>query len=478
MNIIETEYKHGIDELANDEKMSANILLLDDDKIILDSLAEFLELEGHRVFTADNIASAKAILKKNAIEIAISDLNMPDYSGMEFLRFIKTNYPQIIAIIITAYGSIDSAVEAMKLGAYDYLTKPIIDDELKMTLNRAMRQQALQAENIELKAKLKSHQQFGRLVGRDRRMQKVFELIRVVANTSTNVLITGESGTGKSLVAREIHQQSNRKDNPFVEVSCGAIPETLLESELFGHTKGSFTGAVADKQGRFLAADKGTIFLDEIDAASPGLQVKLLRVLQERQFEPVGSNKTITVDVRIIVATNKDLKKLVEQEKFRQDLYYRINVVNILLPKLRDRTGDISLLAEHFLEKYGKIHLNGDKKKRLSEQALKVLMRYNWPGNVRELENVIERAVVLSQGDIILPEDLPEEIINPREEKDDLLSLNSTLHEALLKAEKKIILNALERNSWNRQQTAKMLGISRTSLFRKMKEFNIHPSYR
>ncbi len=476
MNRNLAEYEHSIIDIGDSDinKSSANILLLDDDKIILDSLSEFLEMEGHRVFSAENVKQAKTILENNNIEIVISDLNMPDYTGMEFLRFIKANYPQITAIIITAYGSIDSAVEAMKLGAYDYLTKPIIDDELKMTLNRALKQQALQAENIALKEKLKSQQQFGKLIGRDPRMQKIFELIRVVASTSTNILITGESGTGKSLIAREIHQQSPRKDNPFIEVSCGAIPETLLESELFGHTKGSFTGAHTDKQGKFLAANKGTIFLDEIDSASPALQVKLLRVLQERQFEPVGTNKTISVDVRVIVATNKNLKKLVEQEKFRQDLYYRINVVSINLPPLRDRPGDIPLLAEHFLEKYSKIHCNGKNKKRLSEQTLKILMRYNWPGNVRELENAIERAVVLSPSDIIVPQDLPEEILNPIESKNELISSEMPLAQALLKVEKNIILNALERNNWNKQKTAKALGISRTSLFRKMRDFDIH----
>ncbi len=467
------EYEKQIDESADSEKTSANILLLDDDKIVLDSLGEFLRIEGHRVFTADNFERAKDILEHQPIEIAISDLNMPNVDGMEFLRFLKVNYPQILAIIITAYGSIDSAVEAMKIGAYDYLTKPIIDDELKFTLQRAVRQQALQAENIALKRQLKSQIQCGQLIGRDAKMQKVFELIRVVSATSTNVLITGESGTGKSMVAREIHRQSPRKDKPFIEVSCGAIPETLLESELFGHTKGSFTGAIADKQGRFLAADKGTIFLDEIDSASPALQVKLLRILQERQFEPVGANKTITVDVRVIVATNKDLKKLVEQEKFRQDLYYRINVVNIPLPALRERAGDIPLLAEYFLEKYGKIHHSENSVKKLSAEARKSLMRYGWPGNVRELENAIERAVVLSRGEIIMPDDLPEEISNPTMKEDDIISLCCPLAEALMKAERKLILNALERNSWNRQKTAEMLGISRTSLFRKMKELNI-----
>ncbi len=454
-------------ECANQQ---GRILLLDDDRIILDSLSEFLDMEGYHVSAVDSFEDAREILGEGEIQVAITDLNMPNVDGLEFLRYLTANHPQVTAIVITAYGSIESAVEAIKLGAHDYLTKPVIDDELRMSIQRALKQQALQAENIELKNQLKRHQQFGNIIGQDKQMHKVFSLIRAVASTPTNVLITGESGTGKSMVARTIHQQSDRRDGPFVEVSCGALPENLLESELFGHIKGSFTGALSDKQGRFLAADGGTIFLDEIDSATPSFQVKLLRVLQERQFEPVGTNKTVRVNVRVIVATNKNLKKLVEEEKFREDLYYRVNVVDIHLPPLRERVSDIGLLANHFLDKFGKIHNRSDIT--ISSEAMKFLARHSWPGNVRELENVIERAVVLSLGGQIGTDDLPTDISEPAC-NDTIINPNDTLAEVLLKSEKKIILSALERYNGNRQKTAKALGISRTSLFRKIRDLEI-----
>jgi len=451
----------------------AEILILDDDKFILDSLGEFLAMEGYRVHLAGEFEQAKLLLAEHPVQVVITDLNMPNISGLEFLRYVRQNYPQAVTIVITAFGSIESAVEAVKLGAYDYLTKPIIDDELRMSIQRALKQQALQAENLALKKQLKQQTQFCDIVGRDRQMQKVFELIEAVAATSTTVLVTGESGTGKTLVAHAIHARSPRRDGPFIEVSCGALPENLLESELFGHVKGSFTGAVADKQGRFLAADGGTIFLDEIDSASPALQVKLLRVLQERQFEPVGSNRTLNVNVRVIVATNKNLKKLVEAEKFRQDLYYRINVVDIRLSPLRDRVSDIPLLANHFLEKFCELHqkqLQG-----IDSQALNLLARYRWPGNVRELENAIERAVVLTRGDRIVPGDLPLEIGEPQsgEETLNIADQTGTLEQLLVKAERQIIRRTLERHQWNRQLTAGTLGISRTSLFRKMRDLDL-----
>jgi DNA-binding NtrC family response regulator len=338
------------------KKQTGTILILDDDRFILDSLGEFLEMEGYRVLTAGTFDQARNLLERNTVQLMITDMNMPSIDGMGVLRYLHEHFPQTVAIVITAFGSIDSAVDAIKLGAYDYLTKPIIDDELRMSIQRALKQQALQAENIALKKQLQQQNQYGEIIGRDRQMQKVFDLIESVAPTTTSALITGESGVGKTLVARAIHQKSSRCHGPFIEVSCGSLPENLLESELFGHVKGSFTGAVADKPGRFLAADGGTIFLDEIDSASPAMQVKLLRVLQERQFEPVGSDQTITVNVRLVVATNKKLKKLVEEEKFRQDLYYRINVIEIHLLPLRERVSDIPLLAEHFLDKFRQLH--------------------------------------------------------------------------------------------------------------------------
>jgi DNA-binding NtrC family response regulator len=456
-----------------EKKASATILLLDDDRFILDSLGEFLEMEGYRVLTAGAFDQAKNLLNRYPVQLVITDLNMPSIDGMGVLRYLHEHHPQTVAIVITAFGSIDSAVDAIKLGAYDYLTKPIIDDELRMSIQRALKQQALQAENLALKQQLQRQNQYGEIVGRDRQMQKVFELIEAVAPTTTSVLITGESGVGKTMVARAIHQKSSRSSGPFIEVSCGSLPENLLESELFGHVKGSFTGAVADKPGRFLAADGGTIFLDEIDSASPAMQVKLLRVLQERQFEPVGSDQTMTVNVRLVVATNKNLKKLVESEKFRQDLFYRINVVEIHLLPLRERVSDIPLLTEHFLNKFRQLHNKPIES--VTVDAMNLLARYRWPGNVRELENAVERAVVLSRNGSIEPMDLPVDVTEPQSaESSNIWQDDSgSLIELLSNAEKQIIQRVLKRYDGNRQETAQKLGISRTSLFRKMRDFGL-----
>jgi len=454
-------------------KTNASILVLDDDRFILDSINEYLSEEGHRVQTASDFDHARRILERGGVQIVVTDLNMPDHNGLEVIRYVHERYPTVVVIVITAYGSINSAVEAIKLGAYDYLTKPVVDEELSFAIERALKQQALQAENIALKQQLRRQVQFGALVGRDRQMQKVFEMIETVASTTTTILITGESGTGKSMVARAIHQHSDRRELPFVEVSCGALPENLLESELFGHVRGSFTGAIADKQGRFLAANGGTIFLDEIDSATPALQVKLLRVLQERQFEPVGSNKTVTVDVRVIVATNKDLKQRVEKEQFRQDLYYRINVVQINLSPLRERLSDICLLADHFLAKFNDLHHKTID--HLAPETIHVLERYRWPGNVRELENMIERAVVLARSRIIMPDDLPSETVRDSAAMCSTGSgpETSTFSDALLQAEREIICRTLERCNGSRKLTAERLGISRTSLFRKIRHFRL-----
>ena len=327
------------------------VLILDEDRIILNSLSQFLSREGYEVRTTDRPDEAMAILEAGQTELLLADVNMPDIQSAEFLRELRRKYPHVVVVVITGYGSIEGAVEATKMGAFDYLTKPIVDDEIRVIVEKAMRQQSLLFENRTLREQLDSRFGAGNVVGHDGRMRKIFELVEAVSDSRTTVLMTGESGTGKSLIARSIHQRSPRKGKPFVEVSCGALPETLLESELFGHMKGSFTGAIADKAGRFLAADGGTIFLDEINSASPAMQVKLLRVLQERAFEPVGSNTTKTVDVRVILASNVDLAALVAAQQFRQDLYYRINVVTVKMPALRERRGDIPLLAGHFLRR-------------------------------------------------------------------------------------------------------------------------------
>src|SRR5689334_858136 len=384
----------------------ARILILDEDRIILQSLSQFLRREGYEVKTADAPEDAVAILESAGIELLLADINIPGVRPAEFLREVRRRFPHVVVVVITGYGSIEGAVEATKTGAFDYLTKPIVDEEIRVVVEKAARQQALLFENQSLRQQLDLRFGLENVIGHDGRMVKIFDLVQAVADSRTTVLMTGESGTGKSLLARAIHHRSPRRDKPFIEVSCGALPETLLESELFGHVKGAFTGAIADKPGRFLAADGGTLFLDEINSASPAMQVKLLRVLQERAFEPVGSSETRTVDVRVILASNVDLATLVAEQKFRQDLYYRVNVVTIKLPSLRDRLSDIPLLAGHFLRHHTKEA--GREILGFTDAAMAQMQRYHWPGNVRELENAVERSVVLCRRPQIDVEDLPE----------------------------------------------------------------------
>ncbi len=449
----------------------ANILVVDDDRIILDSLCEFLSLEGYAATAAESFKEATAALQTQAFALVIADVNIPDGDGFELLSVIRKNYPQTVVIIITGYGTIESAVEAIKMGAYDYLTKPIVDDDLLIGVERALRQQALLTENRRLRGQLEDKYTLDKIISQNYKMARIFDLVESVADTKTTILMTGASGTGKSMLARAIHYHSSRRDKPFVEVSCGALPETLLDSELFGHVRGAFTGAVRDKDGKFLAADTGTIFLDEISVASPAMQVKLLRVLQDRQFEPVGSNKTITVDIRVVLASNSDLAEEVKAGRFREDLYYRINVVNIHLPPLADKIGDIPLLAEHFLRRFCLTH---DKDKReIEPEAMECLQRYPWPGNVRELENVIERAVLLSKGTRIGTDDLPQTLVMQSRVASSQGHAQMGLKEALAEPEKAAIRTALEANNWNRQNTAKALQINRTTLYKKMKRYGL-----
>lgn len=484
------------------------ILIVDDDPVVAESLAEFLGREGYVTATAGDGAEALAMLAaagqapkpKNGqtaealppIGVIITDVNMPRSGGIELLRTLRKQHESVVPIVITGFGKIESAVEAIKLGAVDYLIKPVVDDELRVAVQKAVRQHALLHENRNLRAQLAERYGLESLVGSDYRMQKVYDLIEAVAASKTTVLINGESGTGKTMVARAIHTRSPRSGGPFITFACGAIPETLLESELFGHVKGAFTGADADKPGKLLAANGGTLFIDEINSATPALQLKLLRVLQERQFEPVGSTQTISVDVRFILATNQGLLDLVRSGTFREDLYYRINVVSILVPPLRERTGDIPLLAEHFLTKYcaeaGKT-ITG-----FTAEAAAALTRYKWPGNVRELENAVERAVVLSRRPVIELEDLPDCVRSGEQSpapggsvggangrsRQNLYSPAldggwhpTALDQALMEPERQIILAALESNQWNRQETARQLNINRTTLYKKMRMFGI-----
>ncbi len=387
----------------------ASLLLVDDDRRVLEGMTDWLRSLGHKVDAVGSRQAAIASVDKKTYDLALVDIRLTDGDGFDVLAHCRQHTPTTAVILFTGYGTVETAIEAIRAGAFDFLTKPLIDEELELAIDRALNQREVLEENKQLKAQLDLRFGLENVVGHDNRMLKVFDVVDCVADTRATVLITGESGSGKSLIARAMHRRSSRRDKPFVEVACGALPENLLESELFGHVAGSFTGATGDRIGKFLQAEGGTIFLDEIGTASPALQVKLLRVLQEFEFEAVGGSKTHHVDARVILATNEDLTELVAAGRFRQDLYYRINVVNIELPPIRERLSDIPLLAQHFLERAceeaGRV-VHG-----FTDEALAAIGRYSWPGNVRELQNVIERAVLLGKADQVRLEDLPRQII-------------------------------------------------------------------
>lgn len=447
------------------------LLLVDDDRHVLESMADWLRCQGYELETASGYVNALEWLRRKTFELVLADVKLRDGDGFDLLEQCLRNWPGAQVILMTGYGSPDGAIEAVRAGAFDYITKPLIDNELLMTIERAISQRSVLRENDNLRSQLDRRYGMDNIVGRDPRMLKVFEMISSVADTRATVLVTGESGTGKSMIARAIHRRSSRVKGPFVEVACGALPETLLESELFGHVAGAFTGAVGEKVGKFLQADGGTIFLDEIGTASPAMQVKLLRVLQELKFEQVGGTKTFEVDVRVVLATNEDLSRAVAEGRFRQDLYYRINVINVELPPLRSRVSDIPTLAQSFLE-----HVREDSRREVTgfaDEAMAALERHHWPGNVRELQNVVERAVLLGKGPFITVADLPPEV---RGTNGFVMSTSigqRSLKEALEGPERQIIREVLDSNGWNRNLTADQLGINRTTLYKKMKRLGL-----
>jgi len=446
------------------------LLLVDDDRLVLDGMATSLREQGYDVHAAGGRETAISLLKERRFDLVLADIRLADGDGFEILAHCRQHYPHTTVVLITGYATVETGIEALRAGAFDLITKPLIDEELRMAIDRALAQREVIAENRKLKAQLDMRFGLENIVGHDHRMQRVFDMVDRIADTKATVLITGESGTGKSLLARAIHRRSSRREQAFVEVACGAMPETLLESELFGHAAGSFTGAIGDRDGKFKQSDKGTIFLDEISTASPGLQVKLLRVLQEFEFEPVGSTKTQRVDTRVILATNEDLSQAVQAGRFRQDLYYRVNVINIELPPLRERLADIPLLAQHFLNRT--CEEAGKKPGILREEALAALARYSWPGNVRELQNAVERAVLLSRGPEIGVEDLPSHLAAGQSTRP-LPAAGTPLKNAMEVPERAIIMEVLELNNWNRNATADALGINRTTLYKKMKRLGL-----
>ncbi len=454
------------------------ILIVDDEKGMRDLLSIMLKNDGYRVDSAESATRARELISRGSYDLVISDISMPDGSGVDVLRTARETQPDCIVILITAYASTESAIEALKLGAYDYIIKPFDVEELRIVLKNALEKRQLERENTLLKRELKETSRFDDLVGESPAMDQVKAMLDRVAPTNSTVLIWGESGTGKELAARAIHRRSPRRAKQFVSINCGALPDELLESELFGHVKGSFTGAVATKKGLFEVADGGTIFLDEIGDTSPAMQVKLLRVLQERQIRRVGGTEQLEVDVRIITATNQDLEAMVREKRFREDLYYRINVIAIKMPPLREKREDIAALANHFLAKYTKIM--GKRIREISPDAMRQLMDYSWPGNVRELENVIERAVALEGSDRILPASFNREVASRTDEAQPLpVVLNDSgidLETQLERLRERFMNEALSRTQGVQTRAAELLGMSFRSFRYFAKKYNLMES--
>lgn len=454
------------------DKERIAILVVDDDPEMTTVLQEVLSEEGWEIETAGDGEEALTKLHQREYALLLTDLRMPRMAGLTLMEQAKLLYPDIQVIVITAFGTIDSAIEAMKQGAYDYITKPFHLEEMLLTIRKALKERALHREVLRLRQEIEQTYEFANIIGKSRVMQTLFTQMQRVAQSAANVLITGESGTGKELVAKAIHYHSDRKQGPFVAVNCGAIPEELLESELFGYERGAFTGAQREKVGLFEAADQGSLFLDEISEMPAALQVKLLRAIQEKEIRRVGATQTRRVDVRIIAATHRDLLAEVKEGRFREDLYYRLHVLPLHVPPLRERPEDIPLLANHFLKKFAEV--NGKPVQGISEPALKILMEYSWPGNVRELENVMERAVILGRFEVITPADLPEVLVAHQPEYV-LLDRGGRRRMTLEELEREYILQVLEEVKGNKQQAAERLGIDRKTLYRRLEQYQASP---
>lgn len=451
------------------------ILVIDDDDSGRNALAMLLRSAGYEVTSAATGMSALDLIDREQFQVIVSDLFLPDKSGLDILQNVNKVSPSTDFIVVTGHASAQTAVRAMKEGAFDYITKPIDFDELKIVVSKALEKQKLLSENMYLRRQLQGRFEFNNIIGTSPAMNLVFERMRRIVKSDSSVLVTGESGTGKELVARALHYNGTRKDRPFVAVNCGAIPETLLESELFGHVRGAFTGAVKDKAGKFEAANHGTIFLDEIGTLPLHLQVKLLRVLQEQEVERVGSNKTLKLHVRVISATNSDLECMVKRGQFREDLYYRLNVIPLHLPPLRERQQDIIYLAAFFLDK--QCRLMGRAPCSISKQALEALEQYSWPGNVRELENLIERMIVLTDAAVITLDDVPAKIVG-KKDADETLSVTlpgqgMDMVAAISRVEQSLISQALDSAGGVKARAAALLGINRTTLVEKIKRLKM-----
>lgn len=451
--------------------MSKSILVIDDEEVLRKALNRFLSDQGYEVKAFGDWEGALSLLKERTFDLLLVDLMLPHISGVEVIRRSREIQPGLVSIVMTGYGTIPSAVEAIRSGAYHYVTKPFELEDIGALIAKALDHSRLREENRVLRRQLKEKYGFENIVGRSDRMKEIFQLVEKIADTDSTVLVLGESGTGKELVARAVHFRSRRAERPFVAVNCAAIPEGLLESELFGHVKGAFTGAIATRLGKFEEADRGTIFLDEIGDMSPPLQVKVLRVLQERSFQPVGSSKTREVDVRVIAATNQDLTRLVAENRFREDLFYRLNVIPVTLPPLRERIDDIPPLASHFLKKY---NLENQKEVAgFSEGALELMRHYSWPGNVRELENTVERLVVLKGSGPVQEEDLPPALRHDRKawipEGLSFPEEGISFRDLVDHFESELIRRAMEKSGGNKNRAAQLLKLNRTTLIEKMK---------